>query len=182
MIAAGWPHPNLAPRQIVDTSHLRRLRSGDQHFLHSGQPRPHEVDMLAALGRHREIRRDDVAFAFAQAFDQLVARRRHQHDIELVRLCRVALVQPFLQFERGLGGGAAHHALVLEEQRAARRHQHADQPAMLHAIEIVTPYMTFRKRQQPNLIAFRAGRIFRRRILWSLRLRGLQGYGVQNRP
>jgi hypothetical protein len=125
--------------QVFEAIQLRRGRPRHDQFLDVSQPRIGEIDDSLSFGRLCQIAGGDVALAGGELGKELIARDRHEDDLNLLYLQIVARVEPVL--ERGAKGGDGAHLLPLvdEEQRLAVRHQDADDFAFQHAIEVARP-------------------------------------------
>ncbi|MGF6294697.1 hypothetical protein QFZ98_006558 [Paraburkholderia youngii] len=125
--------------QVVELREGWRLRTGHDHFAYCcAVTRRHEVDLLQAGLRDRQIARGDVAPARYQPWEQLVARRRNDDQRERTFAERrlVFPVQIALEVPHQAGGQPSLVALLIHIERSTVGNQYTDQPPVQHGVEI----------------------------------------------
>ena len=135
-VAARRPHPDFLPREIVESGESRARRTGDHDLLDSGHGRLREVDDLSPLRGDGDGADRDVGVAVGQAFEQIAAGDRHDHDLDRQRAGLVLLVEVLLEELERLVGLSMLRGGVDEVLRVVVGDDGADDPALAQLVEV----------------------------------------------
>ena len=138
-VAAGGPHEDLAPGEVVRLPEGRRAGGGDHHLPGLREQRGGERHLRGARGGDGEVGHGHVAAPFEQGGQQLVARDRDEDDVDEARARPEPAVQLLLEQAPGLEAPAALAPAVDEEARGAVGDEEADLAPLHQAVEVLLP-------------------------------------------
>jgi len=160
VVAAPGPHENLPSRQLVDRPRNRLVLAGDQNFADAIVERPREIHLCFPGRGDGEVGCGDVPAPLQQPGDELVARHRHRHHVDL--LLRPGEIQPRveipLELLDALGDHAALATAVQEVEGLAVDHQRPDDAPLLQAVQVVGVAQILERLEQGGIGMTRRGR------------------------
>ena len=136
VIAGGPPDVDRGlGREPVEARNLAGRRTGHQQLADPGQQRVGEIDQRPPFRRDRQIGGGDVAAAFDQRRQELVARHRDDHHLNVVFLAQ-RLIDVLLERLEEVVGDAPLLGTVEEVHGLAENGEHADRLPLDHLVEI----------------------------------------------
>jgi hypothetical protein len=114
--------------------------------------------VLLQVGRHRDLRRDQVHFAVDERRQQHFARQRQEDDVDLVAVVGAEVfVEPCLYKLAVLVRDAAWHSFVDVIERAIERHPDPHEPSLDKRVEVLGKRRQHRRAHRSRQLGFEGG-------------------------
>lgn len=134
--AARFPYRDALAGKIVEICYWWAVGRANEHLFRLVIQRCGKIYEFLSLGGNRQVCHDNIAKAVIESRQQLVARRRNEHDMDLLNLLLDSPVEIFFELQSELDCSSELAALVDEVDRLAVRHEHTHDAACLHGVEI----------------------------------------------